>query len=128
MGMVHYANINKDGVILKSDVVTGKNYLTVDELDEMERLVDNYLGAAELFAKRKIVMAMKDWVHKLDEFLRFNVYEVLGDGGTVTSDAAKKHALAEYEHYKEIHDKEFKSDFDRLVDDATVKRRLSGSE
>ena len=124
MGMVHYANIKKDGVILKTDITIGKNYLTVEELDELDRLVENYLGTAELFAKRKIVMTMKDWVQKLDEFLRFNAYDVLDGAGKVSSELAKKHALAEYEKYRTLHDKDFKSDFDRLVDDARMKRRL----
>lgn len=124
MGLVHFANMNKDGVLLKSDVITGKNYLTIEELSELELLVENYLGTAELFAKRKIVMTMKDWVQKLDEFMRFNAYEVLKDLGSVSSDGAKKHALAEYEKFRLIHDKEFKSDFDKLVDEAKIKRRL----
>ncbi|MDI9333837.1 MAG: RhuM family protein [Cytophagales bacterium] len=123
MGLAHYANINKDGIILKSDIV-GKNFLSVDELDELERVVENYLGTAELFAKRRIVMTMKDWVQKLDEFLRFNAYEVLEGFGQVTSDAAKQHAYAEYEKFRAEHDKTFKSDFDKLVSDITIKRKL----
>ena len=123
MGMVHYANMNKDGVILKSDI-NGKNFLSVDELDELERVVENYLGTAELFAKRKIVMTMKDWVQKLDEFFRFNSYDVLEGYGRISSDSAKQHAYAEYEKFKVKHDKEFKSDFDKLVTDAKIKRRL----
>lgn len=127
MGMTSYANMHKDGVILKSDVITGKNYLTVEELDELERLVENYLGTAELFAKRKIVMTMKDWAQKLDEFLRFNAYDILTGAGKVSSTSAKKFALEEYEKYRAIHDKEFKSDFDKLVE-AKVTRRLPKSK
>ncbi len=123
MGLVHFANMNKDGVVLKSDIV-GKNFLSVDELDELDRVVENYLGTAELFAKRKIVMTMKDWVQKLDEFLRFNAYEVLDGLGRVSSDAAKEYAHAEYEKFKAKHDKAFKSDFDKLVTDAKTKRKL----
>jgi hypothetical protein len=123
MGLIHYANMNKDGVILKSDI-NGKNFLSVDELDELERVVENYLGTAELFAKRKIVMTMKDWVQKLDEFFRFNSYDVLEGYGRISSDSAKQHAYAEYEKFKVKHDKEFKSDFDKLVTDAKIKRRL----
>lgn len=124
MGLTHFANMSKDGVLLKSDVTTGKNYLTVEELDELERLVENYLGAAELFAKRKIVMTMKDWVAKLDEYFRFNSYEVLEGAGRVTHDTAKHHAFAEYEKFRIEHDKKFKSDFDKLVEEAKGKKRL----
>ncbi len=124
MGLTHYANMHKDGVILKSDVSVGKNYLTPEELEELERLVENYLGSAELFAKRKILMTMKDWVQKLDEFFRFNAYDVLDGFGKVRGDDAKKHALSEYEKYMSIHEKEFRSDFDRFVDELKVKKRL----
>jgi hypothetical protein len=123
MGLIHYANIKKDGIVLKSDLV-GKNFLSVDELDELERVVENYLGTAELFARRKIVMTMGDWVQKLDEFLRFNSYDVLDGFGRISSDSAKQFAYAEYEKFKAIHDKEFESDFDKLVSDAKIKRRL----
>lgn len=127
MGLVHYANMHKDGVILKSDVPIGKNYLSPDELDELERLVENYLGTAELFAKRKIVMTMKDWVGKLDEFLRFNSYDVLDGFGKVSFESAKSYALGEYEKYMESHEKEFKSDFDKFVDEVKIKKRLPKS-
>ena len=128
MGLVHYANMNKDGVILKSDVPIGKNYLTPDELDELERLVENYLGTADLFAKRKIVMTMVDWVKKLDEFLRFNAYDVLDGFGKVTSESAKKHALSEYEKYTSHHKKEFISDFDKFVDKVKIRKRLPNAQ
>lgn len=124
MGLVHYANMHKDGVILKTDVPIGKNYLTPEELDELERLVENYLGTAELFAKRKIVMTMKDWVNKLDEFLRFNAYDILEGFGKVSGDLAKKHALTEYEKFIAVHEKAFRSDFDRFVDEVKIKKRL----
>lgn len=124
MGLVHYANMHKDGVILKADVPIGKNYLTPEELDELERLVENYLGTAELFAKRKIVMTMKDWVNKLDEFLRFNAYDVLEGFGKVSGDSAKKHALTEYEKFMAVHEKEFRSDFDKFVDEVKIRKRL----
>jgi hypothetical protein len=124
MGVVHFANMNKDGFVLKADVTIGKNYLKEQELDELDLLVENYLGTAELFAKRQIVMTMKDWVQKLDEFLRFNAYEVLTGQGSISSDAAKAHAMTEYEKFRVVHDRTFKSDFDQMVDEARLKRRL----
>lgn len=126
MGLVHYANMHKDGLVLKSDIV-GKNLLSVEELDELERVVENYLGTAELFARRKIVMTMQDWVQKLNEYLKFNSYDILVGVGRVSSDSAKQFAYAEYEKFKAKHDKEFKSDFDKLVSDTKVKRKLPKS-
>jgi hypothetical protein len=127
MGVVNFANMNKDGFVLKADVTIGKNYLKEQELDELDRLVENYLGTAELFAKRGIVMTMRDWVQKLDEFLRFNAYEVLSGYGKISSEAAKKHAMTEYEKYRVEHDRSFKSDFDKLVEQAKFKKRLPKS-
>ncbi len=124
MGVVHFANMHKDGFVLKADVTVGKNYLTPEELDELDRLVENYLGTAELFAKRKMVMTMRDWAQKLDEFLRFNAYAVLTDAGNTSSDTAKTHAMAEYEKYRVAHDRTFQSDFDKLVEAAKFKKRL----
>ncbi len=124
MGVVSFTNMNKDGFVLKADVTIGKNYLKEQELDELDRLVENYLGTAELFAKRGIVMTMRDWVQKLDEFLRFNAYEVLSGSGKISSEAAKKHAMTEYERYRVEHDRNFKSDFDKLVEQAKFKKRL----
>lgn len=124
MGLIHYANMDKDGVILKTDTHVGKNYLNPEELEELERLVENYLGSAELFAKRKILMTMKDWVQKLDEFFRFNAYDVLEGAGKVSSDDAKRHAISEYEKYMQAHEHEFRSDFDKFVDDLKIKKRL----
>ncbi|MRR56611.1 MAG: cell filamentation protein Fic [Deltaproteobacteria bacterium] len=124
MGLIHYANLEKDGVILKTDTHVGKNYLTPEELEELERLVENYLGSAELFAKRKILMTMKDWILKLDEFFRFNAYDVLEGAGKVSSDDAKRHAISEYEKYMQAHEHEFRSDFDKFVDNVKVKKRL----
>ena len=124
MGLTHFANMDKDGVVLPSDAKIGKNYLTVDELDELERLVENYLGSAELLARRKIVMTMKDWVQKLDEFLRFNAYDVLQGYGKVSRETAEKHALTEYNKFRVVHEKEYKSDFDKIVDEIRIKKRL----
>ena len=127
MGLIYYANMEKDGVILKTDTQVGKNYLSPEELEELERLVENYLGSAELFAKRKILMTMKDWVQKLDEFLRFNAYDVLEGIGKVSNDDAKRHAISEYEKYMQLHESEFRSDFDRFVDEVKHKKKLPKS-
>jgi hypothetical protein len=69
-------------------------------------------------------MTMKDWVQKLDEFLRFNAYEVLTWQGSISSDAAKLHATTEYEKFRVVHDRTFKSDFDQMVDETRLRRRL----
>ncbi len=124
MGLYSYKNANKNGKVTKLDVKVGKNYLTPEELDEMNRLVSMYLDAAENFARRHKTMTMKDWVERLDGFLEFNAYDVLKKHGGVKREVAERHALAEYEKFRVVQDIEFKSDFDRVVDNIKTKKQL----
>jgi|GEM_PF-150246 len=124
MGLYSYKNSGKHGKITKLDVTVGKNYLNQEEIDNLNRLVSMYLDSAENFARRHKTMTMQDWVERLDGFLEFNAYDVLKKFGSVKRDAAERHALAEYEKFRVIQDKEFKSDFDKVVDTIKVKKRL----
>lgn len=74
-----------------------------------------YLDYAEMQAKRGIIMYMKDWVSRLNAFLKFNERQILGDAGRISHEVAETLALAEYEKYKKIQDKNYVSDFDRLA-------------
>lgn len=124
MGLYSYKNEVKRGKITKYDVKVGKNYLTQQELDEMNRLVSMFLDVAENFAKRHKMMTMVDWAERLDKFLEFNEYEVLDHHGTVRREDAERHALAEYEIFRVKQDIEFKSDFDEIIDKIRTKKAL----
>jgi hypothetical protein len=124
MGLYSYKNEGKRGKITKSDVTVGKNYLTQQELDDMNRLVSMYLDTAENFARRRKAMTMKEWRERLDAFLEFNAYEVLKNYGTVRREDAERRALAEYEIFRVKQDIEFKSDFDEIVDQIKIKKAL----
>lgn len=114
MGLTTWKNAPK-GKVLKSDVSVAKNYLSEEELRQLNRIVTMYLDFAELQAERRVAMNMADWVEKLNGFLKFNEYEILNDAGTVSAKAAKELAEAEYDKFRVIQDKEFESDFDREV-------------
>lgn len=103
------------GKIMKSDVSVAKNYLNVQELKELERIVSMYLDYAENQAKRQIAMKMQDWVDKLDAFLNFNDYQILKDAGKMSAEVAKKLAEKEYEKFAPIQDRNFESDFDKAI-------------
>jgi len=103
------------GKILPSDVTVAKNYLDKPELDHLNRIVTMYLDYAELQAVRQKPMHMKDWIEKLNAFLRFSEYEILTDSGTISHEVAKELALQHYEKYRKKQDAEFVSDFDRQV-------------
>jgi len=89
----------KGAVVRKSDVSIAKNYLTKDEISELNRIVTMYLDYAEDQAKRHIPMHMADWEEKLDSFLRFTGREVLNNYGTITAEIAKQLAENEYEKF-----------------------------
>ncbi len=116
MGLTNWRN-SPNGKIIASDVVVAKNYLTKKELKSLERIVTMYLDYAEDQAERHIPMTMEDWKSKLDVFLRFNEREVLDNPGKVSHKVAESFALSEFEKYRIVQDKLFKSDFDKFMID-----------
>ena len=116
MGLTSYKNSKTGGKILKTDVGVAKNYLSQDEISELNILVNMYLDYAELQAKRNRLMNMSDWVDKLDTFLKFNEYDILKNAGKVRADVAKKFAETEYAKFRIVQDLEYKSDFDKVVE------------
>lgn len=104
------------GKILPSDTTVAKNYLTKDELEHLNRIVSMYIDYAELQAVRHKVMYMKDWVEKLNTFLKYNEYDILKNLGKVSHEIAKELALKEYEKYRIVQDKNYISDFDREIE------------
>ncbi|MEA3437427.1 MAG: virulence RhuM family protein [Thermodesulfobacteriota bacterium] len=103
------------GKIMPSDVSIAKNYLKKQELDHLNRIVTMYLDFAELQAVRNIPMYMKDWIEKLNAFLKFSEYEILTNAGSVRHEVALALAHKEYEIFKKVQDKKYISDFDREV-------------
>ena len=112
MGLTSWRK-SPQGKIMPSDVVIAKNYLESEELKSLDRVGNMYLDYAEIQASKGKVMTMKDWIEKLDDFLKFTEYEILTNAGKVSHEVAEKLALSEYEKYKPIQDKEYLSDFDR---------------
>lgn len=125
MGLTHWKNEATGGKVTKLDVTVGKNYLNQSEIDELNRLVSMYLDFAENIARRQKALTMKDWVKRLDDFLEFNTYDVLDNFGKIRRDVAEKHAVQEYEKFRVVQDIEYKSDFDKVVDEIRVKKKLS---
>lgn len=114
MGLTSWKNA-PNGKIVKADVSVAKNYLFQDELQELNEIVAMYLDYATRQARRHVPMTMEDWASKLDAFLQFNDAEILQDKGKVTAAIAKAFAESEFEKYRVIQDKNYQSDFDRLM-------------
>ena len=85
----------------RSDAEFAKNYLSEEEIDTLNRIVNLYVDYAELRAKEHKPMYMKDWIAKLDDFLRLSDREILTNAGSISAKLAKEKADAEYEKFKE---------------------------
>jgi len=92
------------GIVRKEDVSVAKNFLTEDELNALNRIVSAYLEFAELQALNRKPMTMREWVTKLDEFLKLSGRELLDHAGKVSAESAKTRAEQEYERYRVLVD------------------------
>ena len=115
MGLKSWKNA-PDGKIVKTDVSIAKNYLEKDELAELNEIVTMYLDYATRQARRHIPMTMEDWEKRLNGFLQLWDKEILNDAGKVSAALAKKHAESEFEKYRIIQDRLYKSDFDKFLE------------
>lgn len=114
MGLTTWKNA-PEGKILQSDVKTAKNYLSKEEISELNNIVNMYLDYAENQARRHKLMSMKDWVKRLDAFLQFNEYDILKNPGRISKELADKKATKEFKKYRLVQDKIYVSDFDKRV-------------
>ena len=114
MGLTSWRR-SPNGKIMPSDALIAKNYLDKKELDGLNRIVNMYLDYAEMQAARGRAMTMKDWIKRLNAFLKFSEYEILTNSGKISHEVAQELALKEYEKYRLIQDKNYVSDFDREV-------------
>jgi len=99
----------------KQDVSIAKNYLTEDELLALNNLTEQYLVFAEGQAMRKIPMHMKDWIEKLNGFLKLNDREILMHAGKISHKLATEMAESEYEKFNQTQINNIESDFDKEV-------------
>lgn len=114
MGLTTWADAPK-GKIKKSDVTVAKNYLSLDEKKQLNRMVTAYLDFAENMTLRHIPLTMQDWEKRLNSFIEMFDYGILQDAGKVSAEIAKLHAETEFEKYRVIQDRLFMSDFDKYM-------------
>ena len=111
MGLITF----KGDIPVLSDVVIAKNYLSEDELKVLNNLVSGYFDFAEIQAIRHNTMHMEDWKNEVENALKVFHYKVLEGKGKISHKQAIQKAENEYEKYKVIQDKNYVSDFDRLL-------------
>lgn len=114
MGLTTWAD-SPNGKIKKSDVIIAKNYLSQDEMRQLNRMVTAYLDFAESMTLRHIPLTMQDWEKRLNSFVEMFEYGILKDAGKVSAEIAKLHAETEFEKYRIIQDRLFMSDYDKYL-------------
>lgn len=119
MGLTTWAKA-PNGKIIRSDVSVAKNYLKQNELQALGRLANAYLDIAKDMAERHIPMTMEDWAKRIDKFLDATNRDILQSAGSITAEYAKQYAESEFEKYRVIQDRLFRSDFDLLNENQTT--------
>jgi len=111
MGLTNFPGMHP----IKRDIYIAKNYLYEKELELLNRIVDAYLSFAEIQAQSEKAMKMADWIKKLDEYLFLMGKGVLKHSGSVSAIDAEIKAEAEFTSYKQMQDKSYVSDFDKMA-------------
>ena len=109
-----------NGKIMESDVIIAKNYLSKDEIKDLEGIVSVFLEIAENRARRHIPMTMEDWVNLIDKYLLLDDRDILKDAGKISHEIACDKALTEFEKYRVKQDKLYKSDFDNFLNEVRI--------
>lgn len=122
MGLTTWKDAPK-GKIQKFDVSVAKNYLSENEMQQLQRLVSAYLDIAEDMALRKIPMTMEDWEIRLNKFIEVTDRKILQNVGKITAEIAKAHAKSEFEKYRIIQDRLFESDFDTIINNQLASKK-----
>ena len=104
-----------NGKIMESDVIIAKNYLSKDEIKDLDGIVSAFLEIAENRARRHIPMTMEDWVNLIDKYLLLDNRNILKDAGKISHKIACDKAITEFEKYRIIQDKLYESDFDKYL-------------
>jgi hypothetical protein len=124
MGLTTWKN-SPHGPIRRTDVTVAKNYLSEEEIRELNRIVSMYLDYAEDQARRRQPVHMAEWVAKLDAFLKFNERNILTHAGAVSHQLAEEHASRQFEAYeterRRLDAGQSAGDFDQAVEEV---RRL----
>jgi len=115
MGLMTWKNA-PDGRVVKSDVTIAKNYLSEQEVDELNLLTTAFLDIAERRARRHVLTTMAEWKQVLEQYLKAAEADVLSDAGAVSHEEAEAKAFEEYEKFRRIQDKTLLSDFDKFIE------------
>ena len=114
MGLTTWKNA-PDGRVQRSDTIVAKNYLSDNEVSDLNLISNAFLDLAENRANRQLITTMAEWKQQLERFMTMYDYEVLEGAGMVSAEEAKEKAYGEYDKFRLIQDREYLSDFDKEV-------------
>lgn len=120
MGLQTWKN-SPNGRVLKSDSIIAKNYLTQEEITDLESAISGYFDYIERIIKNHTTFTMQSLANSVNKFLEFNEYKILEDKGNISRTQAEQKAFSEYEEFNKI--QKIESDFDK-----EMKKILEGSE
>ena len=120
MGLQTWKN-SPDGRVLKSDTVIAKNYLTFDEIKDLESAISGYFDYIERIIKNRTTFTMETLANSVNKFLEFNEYKILENNGTISRSQAEQKAFSEYEEFNKT--QKIESDFDK-----EMKKILEGNK
>lgn len=120
MGLQTWKN-SPDGRVLKSDSTIAKNYLTEEEIKDLESAISGYFDYIERIIKNHTTFTMQSLANSVNKFLEFNEYKILEDKGSISRTQAEQKAFSEYEEFNKI--QKIESDFDK-----EMKKVLEGSD
>lgn len=103
--MMGLTSTSKPGKVTKVDALTGKNYLSEEEIKVLKLIVEQYLAYAESQATQHKPMYMKDWIEKLRLILTMNEKTILECAGSISHELAVKKGTEEYVKYKDAQKK-----------------------
>ena len=118
MGLMTWKNA-PDGRVIKSDVTIAKNYLSEQEVDELNLLTTAFLDVAERRARRHVLTTMVEWKQLLEQYLKVSDADILPDAGSISHEEAEAKAFGEYEKFRRIQDRTLLSDFDKFIENIT---------
>ena len=102
-----------EGRIYKKDVIVAKNYLSVEEIEQLERTISSFFDYIERIIERRETFTMKAFIESVDKFLDFNEYQILTNKGLISMTQAQKKAVSEYKAFNT--QQKVISDFDKFV-------------
>jgi len=112
MGLLTWKNA-PDGRVLKSDTIIAKNYLSVEDIKELESAISGYFDYIERMIKKHTTFTMKSLANSVNKFLEFNEYKILENNGNISREKAKSKAFSAYEEFNKT--QKIESDFDKEI-------------